>query len=458
MQYFNKPDYILTGAGNDPLVGVFRPITFQQPSQWTEILEQAGEDVNFLTLWYESSDAGVNADGEYAWIYGNGAQNNHLVHQSKSYRYRAPRLGVAGGVAYPGCKDFYVEGGEGNLVPFDIPLDNGQTLDAVLDSAAMNASKIEFLQLATFNDFGEGTMFEPTVETDFDYLKQIQQITGVSHSESELELVYRLYLARIEYSGNGPIQAMLNEVSSFLAMLEVNSALALLNTAAPAGDFNADGLVDELDKTVWQNTFGASTMLYDSSADGNHNGTIDAADFTIRRNGLMGGGDGVIAVPEPSALLLTMLAAAVAIQHAPLARAHSHGGGFWAAGSRSPPNRYSMKRLRASSIGAKPARLLKTYRLCRALRRQPFAFCASTRSFHAGRHRDGSMLSRTRNLQSCWRALGVTAAVAAGCRRRNRRVDFHGRSQSQILSRPRKGNWPACRLGVNRLGCPVDDC
>ena len=67
--YFNKPNYIKVNPAKGPLLGVFGPITFQQESQWTTILAQAGGNVDFNTLWYEKNDAGVNADGEYAWIY-----------------------------------------------------------------------------------------------------------------------------------------------------------------------------------------------------------------------------------------------------------------------------------------------------------------------------------------------------------------------------------------------------
>ena len=112
-------------------------------------------------------------------------------------------------MAYPGFNDYYQEGGVGNVVPFEIPHNNGQTLDAVLDQfqtyVDIDPDRIDFLQLATFNDFGEGTMFEPTVETGFEYLKTIQQFTGVPYGEAELQLVYRLYLARKKYAGNASI-------------------------------------------------------------------------------------------------------------------------------------------------------------------------------------------------------------------------------------------------------------
>jgi hypothetical protein len=311
--YFNRPEYIRLNANNDPLLGVFGPITFNQESQWTEILAEAGEDVDFMTLWYEKHEAGVNADGEYAWIYEDGAQNNHLTHQSNFYRFRAPTLNTAGGVAYPGFDDYYVQGGVGDIIPFDIPHNGGQTLDQVLDVVSQNTNRMDFLQLATFNDFGEGTMFEPTIETGYSYLTRIQEFTGVSYGQAELELVYQLYIARKKYAGDATIDAQLDEVSSLLTQLEVDEARTLLNSAAPAGDFDADGDVDDDDYAVWKGAFGTSTILYGSGADGNFDGKIDATDYTIWRDSLgagAGGGSNVGVVPEPSTTLLALLAAA----------------------------------------------------------------------------------------------------------------------------------------------------
>jgi hypothetical protein len=313
--YFNKPAYVRLGEAQDPLVGIFGPITFQQPAQWTQILAQAGEPVDFVTLWYESAEAGTNADGEYAWIYEEENLDNHLTHQSNFYRLRSPNIGAAGGAAYPGFNDYYQEGGVGNVVPFEIPHDNGQTLDALLNLANQNASKIDFLQLATFNDFGEGTMFEPTVETGFEYLEKVQAFTGVTYGEEDLKLVYRLYMARKRYAGKEQQQVALNEVSELLAALEIAQATALLNLVAPPGDFDGDGDVDAADYSVWRATFGAQSVLAGSGADGNYDGAIDTADYVVWREGfsanigVSGASSAAASVPETTTSALVGLAA-----------------------------------------------------------------------------------------------------------------------------------------------------
>jgi hypothetical protein len=222
--YFNNPSYIRQSATNEPLVDVFGPITFQTESQWTQILAEAGEAVDFNPLWYQSGDAGANADGEFTWIYEDGSLNNHLARQADFYDHRAPALDTVGGVAYPGFDDFYQEGGTSTVIGFEIPHDNGQTLTDVLDLVSHYSASMDYLQLATFNDFGEGTIFEPTMETGFDYLHQIQLFTGVPYGEAELQLVYQLYVARKQYAGNASAQKLLDQVSSDLAALHIDEA------------------------------------------------------------------------------------------------------------------------------------------------------------------------------------------------------------------------------------------
>jgi hypothetical protein len=310
--YFNNPNYIRQNATSDPLVGVFGPIRFQTSSQWTEILTQAGEDVDFNTLWYEKNDAGANADGEYAWIYEDGAFNNHLSHQANFYNLRAPTLGTAGGVAYPGFDDFYQEGGTGTVIGFDIPHNNGQTLADVLNLVTQKSASMDYLQLATFNDFGEGTMFEPTVETGFNYLHQIQLYTGTSYGVDELQLIYELYLARKKYAGNASKQAMLDQVAAELSALQVSDGRALLSQASPSGDFNGDGRVTLSDFSAWRSASGKSTIIYGSGADGDFNGSIDAGDYLVWRKsfGAAGSSAAIAAsVPEPD--LIAFLGMAV---------------------------------------------------------------------------------------------------------------------------------------------------
>jgi hypothetical protein len=221
--YFNRSNYIRHGSGNDPLVGVFGPITHQTPSAWSDILGNAGEDVEFLPLWYESGDAGASADGEYAWIY-----SDYLTGLQNFYANRAPGLKTAMGVAYPGFNDYYVQGGAGQSY-FFIPENNGATLNETITKFDQHKANLDFLQLATWNDFGEGTIFEPTVENGFKYLVRIQQYAGVSYNENDLRNVHRLFMLRKKYLNDGAKQSQLNTAFDHFVALRLNDAVAVMN-------------------------------------------------------------------------------------------------------------------------------------------------------------------------------------------------------------------------------------
>lgn len=320
--YINQPNYIKAGPTNSPLLPIFGPIAFTQSSQWNQILPSLGADPEFLTLPGKSSLAGSNSDGEYAWPYQDPNTTNHLSKVRSFYQSSAPFLKTAGGVAYPGFNDFYQQGGAGSTL-FYIPENNGQTLTDTLNlynewSTGARSGLLDFLQLATFNDFGEGTMFEPTVETGFSYLHQLQVFTGakdpITHQaldESDLQLIYELYLARKKYSGNAATEAMLSQVSTLLSAMQIDSARTLFDEASPAGDYNADGLVNMSDYNTWRNSYGKSTIIYGSGADGDYNGSIGIGDYLVwRKSFSAGAGASFASIPEPTSLSLIGFATA----------------------------------------------------------------------------------------------------------------------------------------------------
>ncbi|MEX2092118.1 MAG: aspartyl protease family protein [Pirellulales bacterium] len=80
------------------------------------------------------------------------------------------------------------------------------------------------------------------------------------------------------------------------------------------GDYNDNGVVDAADYTIWQDSVGANGS--NLPADGDGDGSIDTDDYAVWKNHFgqsagAGGGAGSAAVPEPSGLLLMLLAAIV---------------------------------------------------------------------------------------------------------------------------------------------------
>ena len=84
----------------------------------------------------------------------------------------------------------------------------------------------------------------------------------------------------------------------------------IFDSVSPAGDYDADGDVDNNDYAVWRSEFGQTASPAGSGADGNINGIVDAADYVIWRRNHTGAGaqTGLPQVPEPCRLALACMA------------------------------------------------------------------------------------------------------------------------------------------------------
>jgi len=81
--------------------------------------------------------------------------------------------------------------------------------------------------------------------------------------------------------------------------------------AVAPGDYNADGVVDAGDYTIWRDTQGSTEDL---RADGNGNFVVDDADFGVWQSAfgtLYGRGAGSLAVPEPANVVLVLWATTI---------------------------------------------------------------------------------------------------------------------------------------------------
>lgn len=217
--YFSQPNYIK--INDKPLLLNFGPITLQTPSQWTNAFSNLTVKPTFLTLWFESGDAGANASGEYSWVYQN---NSHI---SNFYANNLPNLQVGMGSAYPGFNDYYAQGGGGDAIGWTIDHNNGTTLDETL-SMAQNAN-LKYLQLITWNDFGEGTMFEPTLEFQYSYIEKVKTFAGVQNSGNQFPQISKLYDLRKKYKGNGLVQNKLDQAFNYFVSMQAEKAVQLLN-------------------------------------------------------------------------------------------------------------------------------------------------------------------------------------------------------------------------------------
>lgn len=198
-----------------PLLLNFGPMEMTSGKEWYRTFSILATKPVFLTLNYSIDKANNgnytdNAQGEFVWV--DPAPN---YERAKDFKYY-----IAG--AMPGFFDFYKLGGEGDgYKTYD--REDGALFQRQLD-AAKNAG-LSWLQISTWNDYGEGTIIEPTLEFGYKYLVMLQQFTGVKYTQTDLELIYKWYKARVAH----PDDAKVKEAYNNLVQLKTNEAKAIID-------------------------------------------------------------------------------------------------------------------------------------------------------------------------------------------------------------------------------------
>lgn len=222
INYFTDTSYI--NIDNRPLLLVFGPQTFFAGADWVSIFTALNPKPVFLTLWNQSGQAGTAAGGEYSWVWQDNG-SNHLTFLTNFYTKSFS--GIKMGSAYPGFKTFYNEGGWGGPT-FEINHNGTETFATTLQKAL--DSKVDYIQLVTWNDYGEGTMIEPTREFEYTFLTTLQTKLGVSNNEYDLELVNKMYELRKKYVDIASIQESLDQVYYYMVSLQLDKAAFSLDS------------------------------------------------------------------------------------------------------------------------------------------------------------------------------------------------------------------------------------
>jgi hypothetical protein len=171
-EHWFSSDAYVTYQGQ-PLVFVFGPLYYRQPQHWEEVFAGIDPTPGLVTLNQYLSFAALSG---YPWppMEKSGGIELPLAtlqeYLERFYR-NAQRRDLIVGSAFPGFYDIYQEAGVhssyGHLDAHD-----GKTLRYTLDLAL--AQNPDIVQLVTWNDYGEGTTIEPTIEYGYQYLEMIQ--------------------------------------------------------------------------------------------------------------------------------------------------------------------------------------------------------------------------------------------------------------------------------------------
>jgi hypothetical protein len=189
-------------------------------TEWNSIFSSSGVSPRMYFLQYlTNSIATINpSPGEFFWV----NVSDSLGQTNWNINFKGSKISGA----YPGFKDYYAQGGLPNSqLNWEIEVSALTLRDRLNLVRNLNS---EVVQIQTFNDFGEGTMMEPTVEFGFSFLNELQKFTGVPYTTKELELVYKYYLLRTKYKST-VTDSQTKEIFNFLITLKVNEAEVLIN-------------------------------------------------------------------------------------------------------------------------------------------------------------------------------------------------------------------------------------
>jgi hypothetical protein len=225
--YFGKPNYIKVSG--QPALLVFGPQKYANPADWTNILSVLATKPTLFTLWY-NANAGSNAQGQFAWI----AQNGLKGVSDFDNGLDGGNHGLMIPVLYPGFNPYYAAGGWPGptwKISYTLKPDNTEGGDTFASTFSLGMYAGDPLQIATWNDYGEGTMVEPTKEFQYRFLTTLQQEVGATYTDAELKIVKMLFDQRRQFGASK--QAQLDQASTALANLDVGTACGVLGCTVP---------------------------------------------------------------------------------------------------------------------------------------------------------------------------------------------------------------------------------
>lgn len=213
--FFTDPSFLR--LNNAPVLLNFGPQYFANSSDWVSIFSvlNATNQPAFFTEDNRLSPVGRGAfDWPPMWMSGGGTlTSNQLQNYLVTFEQNAGGWPGYVSSAFPRFHDFYAQSGAGSSYGY---LDdaNGNTLTSTLRRAMTNNSAI--VQLVTWNDFGEGTMIEPTVDFGYRDLGIVQDLrrqyldSSFPCHTNDLALAYRFYILRKQYGSTPALSAELD--------------------------------------------------------------------------------------------------------------------------------------------------------------------------------------------------------------------------------------------------------
>jgi Glycosyl hydrolase family 99 len=271
--YFADASYLR--LSNAPVFLNFGPQYFKNNSDWVSILSVLNA-TNQPAFFTEDNRLAVGLgafDWPPMWMTGGGT-NALTPAQLKSYLdsfdQKSASWPASIGSAFPRFHDIYAQAGVGSSYGY---LDDagGTTLSNTLTRAMTNNSAL--VHVVTWNDFGEGTMVEPTLDYGYRDLGMIQNFRrqyvdpDFSCTTNDLATAYRVYNLRKQYGTNAAISAELNRIFTNI----VNGRISIANLQLTGIETSHPVIYDEsanhAEMQFFIGGYVASTVQVDMSTD-----------------------------------------------------------------------------------------------------------------------------------------------------------------------------------------------
>ncbi len=230
--WFADDAYVKTNGR--PILLVFGPQYFTK-DQWGQILSGMPRRPLIYGLPHLSEQVG--ADGAFGWppVTGGREITPTVWRQYLRSLYARGNAGQSViSVAFPSFRDIYkqaqLHGSYGS-----IDARNGQTFAETFDLAQKSNSEI--VQIATWNDYGEGTVIEPTKASGYLYLEYVQKHAKpqAPYGPNDLRLPVVLYQLKKRQAQNGASMKRLQLATDFLFAGKCDEARTVIEAANKGG-------------------------------------------------------------------------------------------------------------------------------------------------------------------------------------------------------------------------------
>ncbi|MGE5859468.1 MAG: T9SS type A sorting domain-containing protein, partial [Ignavibacteria bacterium] len=183
---------------------------------------------------------------------------NQFYQNAAGYQYLVTSV-------FPGFHDIYEEAGVGASYGF-LSSQYGQTFKTTMQKALDHNADV--IQVATWNDYGEGTIIEPTKEFGSRYLEIIQSVKDTLDSAfifraNDLLLPIKIYNLRKKHRENEDINTALDSVFNLIISGQREEAASLVDSISTITDINTKSPVPAqfILEQNYPNPFNPSTTI-----------------------------------------------------------------------------------------------------------------------------------------------------------------------------------------------------